>query len=55
MQKWYEQLLDDKSMVIIAVLIIAVFSMFMLKSAEQVITNIVTGLFGVAVGKSLQK
>ena len=55
MEKWYDQLLDDKSMVIIAVVVLGLISMWKLDSADQVITNIVTGLFGVAVGKTLSK
>lgn len=47
--------LDDKSLVIIVVLILGVLSMFVLDNPENLIGQIVTGLFGVAVGKSLGK
>ena len=55
MKKWYEDLSDDKSMVIVAVLIIAIIVTFKLDgaAAEKILLPIVTGLFGVAVGKTL--
>ncbi len=45
--------LDDKTLVILAATVIALVSMFILSDPEQVVGNIVTGLFGIAVGKSL--
>lgn len=47
---------DDKSLVIVAVLILGVMSMFALPDADAsgIISSIVTGLFGIAVGKSLK-
>lgn len=47
---------DDKSLVIVTVLILGVMSMFALPDADApgIISSIVTGLFGIAVGKSLK-
>ena len=47
---------DDKDLVILAVLILGIVSMFALPDADApgIISSIVTGLFGVAVGKSIK-
>jgi len=44
---------DDKDLVIIAATAIAIIAMFILANPQTIVSNIVTGLFGVAVGKSL--
>ena len=46
--------LDDKIIVIIAVTLLGAFSMFFLEGAEQIVSNIVSGLFGIAVGRGLK-
>lgn len=45
---------DDKDLVIICATIIALASMWMMKDAT-IISNVVTGLFGVAIGKQLKE
>lgn len=47
--------IDDKDLVITAVLAICVIAMFVLPSGEAsgIVSNAIAGLFGVAVGKSL--
>ena len=45
--------IDDKDLVIVAVLIIAIVSMFVLGDGNIVIQAL-TGLFGIAVGKALK-
>jgi len=49
--KIIEALTDDKSLVIIAVTILGLVALFRLTEPEQVLTAVVSGLFGVAVGK----
>ena len=44
---------DDKDLVIIAATAIAIIAMFILSDPQTIVSNVVTGLFGVAVGKSL--
>lgn len=44
---------DDKNLVIFAVTILGLFSMFAIPEAKEIIIAIVSGLFGVAVGKSV--
>ena len=48
------ELLDDKTLVIFAVLILGLFSLFFLEDPAAVVNSIVSGLFGVAVGKSVK-
>lgn len=46
---------DDKDLVIVAVFFIGIFSLFTVKdpkSLELIITAALSGLFGIAVGKS---
>uniref|UniRef100_A0A6H2A4R8 Holin n=1 Tax=viral metagenome TaxID=1070528 RepID=A0A6H2A4R8_9ZZZZ len=43
---------DDKSQVILALLIIACIGMWKLTAPDPIISNIVAGLLGVAVGKA---
>ena len=43
---------DDKDIVIICATLLACVAMFILPDAGQVVSNVITGLFGVAVGKS---
>ena len=45
--------LDDKDLVIVAALILGVVSMFVLKDVE-LIKQITTGLFGIAIGSRLK-
>ena len=47
---------DDKDLVIVAVLILGIMSMFALPDADApgIVSSIVTGLFGIAIGKSLK-
>jgi hypothetical protein len=54
MQLW-KFLDDDKNLVIIAVLVIAVGSFITLDNPVEIVQNIVTGLFGIAVGRGLEK
>jgi len=44
---------DDKDLVIIAATAIAIIAMFVLTDPQTIVSNVVTGLFGVAVGKAL--
>ena len=44
---------DDKHLVIVAVFLICIVGMFMLADPANTIDNALTGLFGIAVGKSL--
>ena len=44
---------DDKDLVITATLILGITAMFALPEAKEVVLAIVTGLFGVAVGKKM--
>ena len=43
---------DDKSQVILALTVIGVIAMFKLMTPETIISNIVAGLLGVAVGRA---
>ena len=54
MKRWYE-IIDDKFLVIICATALAGAAMFMGITPESVpiVTGVVSGLFGVAVGKSL--
>lgn len=45
---------DDKDLVIVAALILGVISMFVLKDVE-LIKQITTGLFGIAIGRSFKQ
>ena len=44
---------DDKDLVIIAATAIAIIAMIIMNDPQTIVSNIVTGLFGVAVGRSL--
>ena len=46
---------DDKDLVIISATLIAIFSMYLIAEAKDIVLSVVSGLFGVAVGKSLSK
>jgi hypothetical protein len=49
---WYAYVLNDKGMVIIAVTLIAFAVLYVLKGeGKEIIQSIITGLFGVAVGR----
>lgn len=43
--------IDDKDLVIIAVTLIAAIAMFAISEPETIITAVVSGLFGIAVGR----
>lgn len=47
---------DDKDLVIVAVLILGIMSMLALPDTDApgIVSSIVTGLFGIAIGKSLK-
>lgn len=45
--------IDDKTTVILCATLIALCSLWWLDSPETVISNVVTGLFGVAVGRAI--
>lgn len=47
---------DDKDLVIVSVLILGIITMFALPNANAsgIVSSIITGLFGVAVGKGLK-
>ena len=63
MKKWYEDLADDKSLVIYAVLILGLAVVYKtdmaaletVQTMEKIVLPIITGLFGVAVGQRLSK
>jgi len=44
--------LDDKQMVIIAATVLGGMAMCIMATPETVVSNIITGLFGIAVGRS---
>lgn len=46
---------DDKDLVIISTSVIAILAMLYMPDPLNLVTNIVTGLFGVAVGQSMAK
>ena len=43
--------MDDKDLVIISVTIIAIVSLFVIAEPATIVTAIVSGLFGIAVGR----
>lgn len=45
---------DDKIWVIISAAAIAIFAMIYLPDPVQIVSNVVTGLFGVAVGRGMK-
>ena len=47
--------MDDKIAVIISVTLIALVAMFKIAGPVSVVNSVVSGLMGVAVGRSLQK
>jgi len=47
--------IDDKDLIIVSATIIAIFSMYLIAEAKEIVLNIVTGLMGIAVGKGLGK
>lgn len=44
---------DDKELVIIAVLILGIISIIALPAPKEIIIGIVSGLFGIAVGRKV--
>lgn len=46
---------DDKDLIIFATMILGIIAMFCLDSAENIVGNIITGMFGIAVGTKLSK
>ena len=55
-ESWAD-LIDDKILVVVAMAVIAIVSLFTLtdKNAVSVITPIVTGLSGIAIGRGMKK
>ena len=53
--KWFDKLLDDKILVILCATAIGVTAMFLYapKNSTTIVSSVVTGLFGVAIGKAL--
>lgn len=47
--------MDDKDLVIISVTIIAIVSLFVIAEPATIVTAIVSGLFGIATGRRLDK
>ena len=45
---------DDKDLVIISLTIIAIVAMFKITSPAAIISNIISGLLGVATGKAMK-
>ena len=56
-ENWYDKLLDDKILVILCATILGCVAMYSYQPADSsvIVTNVVTGLFGVAIGNSLPK
>lgn len=52
--KWIEWI-DDKKLVVICATMIGLFAMWEMQSSETVVTAVISGLFGVAVGKSFSE
>lgn len=48
------EVLDDKLMVVWCLSIIAIVSMFVLPEPETIVSNVVSGMLGIAVGKKLK-
>jgi len=44
---------DDKDLVIFGVVLISVLAIFFLEGPHEIVQSALTGLFGVAVGKSM--
>lgn len=54
--KKFADCLTDKALVIFALIVIGVYSLYMMgDNAENIITAVVSGLCGIAVGKSLSE
>ena len=49
-----EELIDDKTIVILCATLLGALAFAFMADPEALITQIVTGLFGVAVGKGLK-
>jgi hypothetical protein len=47
--------MDDKDLVIISVTVIAIVSLFVISEPATIVTAIVSGLFGIAVGRKDSK
>jgi hypothetical protein len=47
--------MDDKDLVIISVTIIAIVSLFVMAEPATIITSVLSGLFGLATGRKLDK
>jgi hypothetical protein len=52
MEKFWEFISCDKNLVILAVFVIGMGSMWVFSEPEAIVQNIITGLFGIAVGNS---
>jgi hypothetical protein len=54
MLEFIKECFTDKGLVIIALLVIAIYTLYVMESnGENIVTAIVSGLCGIAVGKSL--
>ena len=53
--KWYDKILDDKVLVILCATLLGGFAMYQYAPADSttIVSSVVTGLFGVAIGKNL--
>lgn len=47
--------LDDKQMVIIAATILGGMSMFFMQDPATVVSRVISGLFGIAVGRTMEE
>ena len=54
-EKWYDKLLDDKILVILCATLLGVAAMYFFEATDSttIVSSVVTGLFGVAIGKNL--
>jgi len=54
---FWAELIDDKILVVVAMATIAIVSLFALtdKNAVSVVTPIITGLSGIAIGRGVKK
>ena len=49
-----KEMVDDKTVVILCVTLLGLCAFWVMQDPEALITQIVTGLFGVAVGRNLK-
>lgn len=53
MKDFWRDLIDDKTMVIISLLVIAIAAMIKLEDPSVLVSPIISGLLGIAVGKRM--